>query len=73
MSSKTKPPRQKVFLENPYDLETLFESLSISTDHEKELLFMDRLIANLRQNPKAELSDLCYDILRQMNILKLEK
>lgn len=74
MNNQTKtPPRQKVFLENPYDLETVFESLSVSTDHDKELIFMDRLIANLRQTPNADLTDLCYNILREQGIIKLEK
>ena len=74
MNNQTKtPPRQKVFLENPYDLETVFESLSVSTDYDKELIFMDRLIANLRQDPTADLTNLCYDILREQEIIKLEK
>lgn len=74
MNHQTKSPtKRKVFLENPYDLETVFESLSISTDHDKELIFMDRLIANLRLNPSADLPTLCYNILREQGILNLEK
>ena len=63
----------RIFLENPYDLETIFESLSISTDHGKELLFMDKFVAYIRANPEEDVTNVCYNILRALNILKLEK
>ena len=72
---KTKPNRseQRILLENPYDLETIFESLSISSDNEKELLFVDRLIAGIRMDPQIEITELAYNILRELDLLKLEK
>lgn len=70
---KKQPVRQRVFLENPFDIETVFESLSAATDKEKELLFMDRLIASIRSNPSAELTPICYEILHELNVIRLEK
>jgi len=63
----------RIFLENPYDLETIFESLSIATDNGKELLFMDRFVALIRENPQEQTTNICYDVLRSLDILKLEK
>lgn len=62
--------RRKVFLENPYDLETVFESLSIASDHDKELIYMDRLLATLRLDPYIELTTLNYNILQDLGMLK---
>lgn len=74
MDNKTKPPqRRSLFRENPYDIETIFESLSSSTDQDKELLFVDRLISSLRHDPKADITTLCYDILRELDVIKLKK
>jgi hypothetical protein len=67
----TSPPR--IFLENPYDLETVFESLSIASDHGKELLFMDKFISYIRLNPEEQTANVCYNILRSLDILKLGK
>lgn len=64
---------QKILLENPYDLETIFESLSISSYNDKELLYIDRLIAGVRLDPEVEIAELSYNILRDLNLLKLEK
>jgi hypothetical protein len=72
MSSKAKVAPQRIFLESPYDLETLFESLSIASANEKELLYMDRLIALLRLDPQADLTTLNYKILQDLKILELE-
>lgn len=69
--SKIQPQKRKqVFLENPYDIETVFESLSIASDNNKELVYMDKFIASIRSNPLIELADLNYNILKELNILK---
>lgn len=68
--SKIQPKRKQVFLENPYDLETVFETLSIASDNNKELVYMDRLISALRLTPTIELADLNYKILQDLGILK---
>lgn len=63
----------RIFLENPYDLETIFESLTIATSHGKELQFMDKFVAYIRLNPEDEVTNVCYNVLRTLDILKLEK
>ena len=75
MSNKTKSKttRPRTFLENPFDIETVFESLSAATDSGKELLYMDRLIAAIRNNPTADLTEVSYQILSELGAIKLEK
>lgn len=75
MSNKTKSKttRPRTFLENPFDIETVFESLSAATDSGKELLYMDRLIAAIRNNPTADLTEASYQILSELGAIKLEK
>lgn len=73
MSSKATTQPKPIFLENPYDIETLFESLSIASSNDKELLYMDRLVAHLRLDPLADLTTINYNILRELEVLKLEK
>lgn len=58
-----------VFLENPYDIETLFETLSIAYEQEKELLYMDRLIATIRLDPEGDLTDINYNILKDLKLI----
>jgi hypothetical protein len=70
---KQSSAQSRIFLENPYDLETVFESLSIASDHGKELLFMDKFISYIRLHPKEHTTNVCYDVLRSLDILKLEK
>lgn len=61
-----------VFRENPYDVETIFESLGIAADQGKELLYVDRLIAELRSNPRADLTNLNYAVLNELELFTLE-
>jgi hypothetical protein len=63
----------KVLYENPYDLENIFESLNIASKHNKELLYMDRLIATLRLDPLGDITNINYNILRDLEILKLQR
>jgi hypothetical protein len=65
-------PKKKLFLENPYDVETVFESMQIAGEQGKELLYMDRLIATLRVDSEADLTNLNYKILHDLNLLTLE-
>lgn len=74
MSKKTQTiKKRQIFLESPYDVETVFESLSIASRHDKEFLYMDRLLATLRLDPDGDLTNINYNILRDLGILKLEK
>lgn len=70
---KTKTSSTKVLYENPYDIETLFESLTIASSKDKELLYMDKLIATLRLDPEGDITNINYNILRDLGLLKLEK
>jgi hypothetical protein len=63
--------KRLLFLENPYDIETLLESLKIATAQDKEFLFMDRLIATLRIDSEADLTNLNYGLLHDLNLLSL--
>lgn len=74
MSSTAKQqPKKKIFLESPYDIETIFESLSIASYNDKELIYMDRLIATIRLDPLGDLTNINYKILKDLNLLNLEK
>lgn len=75
MSKKTKQKvtPTKILYENPYDLENIFESLSIASRHDKELLYIDRLIATLRLDPTGDIININYNILRDLEILKLKR
>jgi hypothetical protein len=53
-------------------LETLFESLAIASDKDKELIFVDRLISLLRLDPQADITTLSFKILRDLDIVKLD-
>lgn len=66
------PIKQQVFIENPYDVETLFESLKIASEQNKELLFVDRLITMIRLDPEGDLTNLNYRILHDLQLLSLE-
>ena len=70
-TKKLKATSTKVLLENPYDLETFFESLNIASNHEKELLYMDRFIAALRSDPNGDITSINYNILKDLGIIKL--
>ncbi len=63
--------KKRVLLENPYDIETVFESLEIANESEKELLYMDRLIATIRHDPEGDLTNINYRILLDLGLMKL--
>lgn len=69
MTQKDKQ-RPKVFCENVYDLETFFESLSIASDHDKELLFVDLVLSTIRLDPHCDLTDVFHKTLKKLDILK---
>lgn len=64
--------KRSVFIENPYDLEIVFESLRIASSQNKELLFMDRFLATLRLDSEGDMVNIAYKILNDMQLLKLE-
>ena len=72
MGERKQEARQRIFLENPYDLETIFESLQIAAKDGKELIYMDRMVSHIRLDPCIDIINLNYNILRDMNLLELE-
>jgi len=71
-NNKEKNTKPKLFLENPYDIETFFESMSVASNHDKELQYIDRLISYIRLDPTEELTTLCYKSLRDLELINLE-
>lgn len=69
-SIKKKVSITRVLCENPYDLENIFESLSIASKNDKELLYVDRLIATLRLDPLGEITTINYKILKDLDLIK---
>ena len=56
---------KSIFYENPYDVETFFEGLEIAASYGKELLYVDRFIANLRLDPLQDTSDVVFKVLNK--------
>ena len=69
-SLKRKVALSRVLCENPYDLENIFESLNIASRGDKELLYIDRLIATLRLDPYADITTINYKILKDLELIK---
>ena len=61
--------KQKHFLENPYDLNTVLEAMEIAKQANNELLFLDKFIAYLRLDPTAELTAFTFTLLRTMDLI----
>ena len=72
-SIKRKVTATRVLRENPYDLENVFESLSIASSGDKELIYIDRLIATLRLDPQAEITTINHKILTELELIKTPK
>ena len=71
MNEKTQSKNQRlVFLENPHDIETIFESLSIASDMDMEFIYVDMLIHNLRSDGDCDLVDLSYKIIEKLKKIK---
>lgn len=68
---KKKAIPTRILYENPYDIETFFESFSIASNSEKELIYIDRLITALRLDPYGDLTSINYKILTDLGLIKL--
>lgn len=64
--------KKRIFGENPYDLETLLESIKIASKNGTELLFLDKIVTSLRSDPYADLTNIAYKALNDLQILKFE-
>lgn len=63
---------EKIFVENPFDLETTFEALTIASLNGQEFVFLDQFITELRDDPCQDLTKLNYRILQNLQLLTLE-
>ena len=61
-----------IFLENPYDVQCILDGLKIAQSKNKQILYMDRLLATLRLDPEGDVVNISYRILLDLNLLKLE-
>jgi hypothetical protein len=68
---KKKVTPTRVLYENPYDIETFFETFSIASKNEKELIYIDRLITALRLDPYGDLTSINFKILMDLGLIKL--
>ena len=62
----------RIFYENPYDIETFFEGLSIAADHGKELQYVDRLISIMRTELNEDVTTIVFNILKDFELVKFE-
>jgi hypothetical protein len=60
------------FLENPYDVQSILEGLKIAKSKNKELIYMDRLLATLRLDPEGDIVNISYRILLDLELMKLK-
>lgn len=71
MTQENKEKRvHRIFYENPYDIETFFEGLTIASKNNKELQYIDRFITHLRLDPTQEVSAITFNILRDFELIK---
>ena len=64
--------KRVLFSENPYDLETIFQSLEIAGSKGKELLYMDRLISNIRIDDEAYITNINFRLLHDLGLLSID-
>lgn len=63
----------RAFYENPYDINTFFEALSIAAKNEKEYIFMDRFLTHMRLDPLQEISTVAFNVLtKDLELVKFE-
>lgn len=63
--------KTKIFCENPYDIETIFEGIEIAKQTGQELIYMDRLVATLRFDPMGDLTNINFKILSDMELIRV--
>lgn len=64
--------RVQIFVENPYDVQCVMDCMKIAKAQNKELVFLDKLLATLRIDSEADIVNLSYRILMDLKLLKLE-
>lgn len=64
--------RVQIFNENPYDVQCVMDCMKIAKKQNKELVFLDKLLATLRIDSEADVVNVSYRILMDLKLLKLE-
>jgi len=64
--------RVQIFNENPYDVQCVMDCMRIAKSQNKELVFLDKLLATLRIDSEADVVNVSYRILMDLKLLKLE-
>ena len=64
--------RMQIFAENPYDVQCIMECMKIAKAQNKELIFLDKLLATLRIDSEGDIVNISYRILMDLKLLKLE-
>lgn len=65
--------RVQIFLENPYDVQCVMDCMKIAKTQNKELVFLDKLLATLRLDSEGDIINISYRILMDLKLLKLEQ
>lgn len=61
-----------ILKENPYDIETLIETIDMAADFGLEFSVLDDIITHLRKNPSANISEICFKTLQDLNLMKMK-
>lgn len=64
--------RVQIFVENPYDVQCVMDCMKIAKTQNKDLVFLDKLLATLRIDSEADIVNVSYRILMDLKLLKLE-
>jgi len=63
---------RRVYLENPYDIETIFDALKIARRGDKDMWFLDQLIGTIRLDPLCDTTDVAFRILKKLDLIPAE-
>jgi hypothetical protein len=70
---KKQSVKQAIFYENPYDIETFFEGMTIAMKHGKEMQYVDRFITHMRLDPLQDTADISFKVLtKDLKLLEYE-
>lgn len=64
--------RVQIFSENPYDVQCIMDCMKIAKTQNKDMIFLDKLLATLRLDPEGDIVNISYRILLDLQLLKLE-
>jgi hypothetical protein len=64
--------RVQIFLENPYDVQCVMECMKIAKTQNKDLVYLDKLLATIRLDSECDIVNVSYRIMMDLKLLKLE-